>query len=154
MIFFVQVKKFLVKAGRFFGQAKNYAWLFALIPTVAGALWQWSTTNDLERRKNESALIQKALEEQDKRGAAENIKFVLDLKLVTANEYPKLREYVEHPDRIPGFAGAAIRDHLVTVKKVKGILNKLGKYKGDIDDIDDPAYRRAIAGFQVDENLD
>jgi len=49
--------------------------------------------------------------------------------------------------------GAAIKNHLITVRDVKVVLRHDGKYVGPIDDQPDDYFRQAVAAFQVSRNI-
>ena len=137
---------------KWIARAKRYSLFFVALSAIAGALWQWATTNQLEKRKHESTLIARALEDKDKRVVAANLRVLLDLKLVRENR--RLRDYADHPEKIPGFAGAAIRDRLVSIGEIKRILKEHGEYSGNtFEDKDDGDYRLAIARFQAHHGL-
>jgi hypothetical protein len=54
----------------------------------------------------------------------------------------------------PPFLGAAIKNHLISVREVKVILRHLGKYAGPIDDEPSDSYFQAVAEFQVSQRID
>ena len=142
-----------VRMKRIVAAAKKYPWLFAFAASVTGALWQWSTTNAQERTKYESGLIAKALEEKDSGVVAEKLRLLLELQLVRSDQYANLERWANNPDDIPGFAGAAIRDKLISFSRLKLLLKNLGRYDGDMEDRNSPELRRAIAQFQFDNDL-
>jgi hypothetical protein len=108
---------------------RKYPWLIAFVLSSGGALWQWHIANELERWKQEAALIQKALEPQDKRVVAANLLVLHKLNLIQETKYPRLNEYSENALSIPGFGGAVLRDRIVTIAEVKRVLKERGKYR-------------------------
>jgi hypothetical protein len=56
-------------------------------------------------------------------------------------------------DKSKGFLGAAIQNHLMSVRDVKTVLRHLGKYTGPINDEANDAYFQAVGEFQVSQNV-
>lgn len=136
------------RVKRFIAWGKKNPWLFAFLFSVAAGIWQWWETNEQNRKNYESSLIAKALELKDRRSVAEQLDLLIKLNLVTPGDYKVITQWAAHPDEIPGFAGAAIRDKLVTYSELKCALSKLHFYRGDMNDTDTAVLRRAIARFQ------
>ena len=134
---------------RFIAWGKKNPWLFAFLFSVAAGIWQWWETNEQNRKNYESSLIAKALELKDRRSVAEQLDLLIKLNLVTPGDYKVITQWAAHPDEIPGFAGAAIRDKLVTYSELKCALKKLHFYSGEVSNTDTVALRRAIARFQT-----
>src|SRR5262245_3531331 len=57
------------------------------------------------------------------------------------------------PNKEPPFLGAAIKNHLVTVRDVKVVLRHDGKYVGPIDEQPNDSYFQAVAAFQLSRNI-
>lgn len=64
------------------------------------------------------------------------------------------RESAADKAKEPPFLGAAIKNHLISVRDVKVILRRLGKYAGAIDDEANAAYFQAVAEFQASQGVE
>lgn len=53
----------------------------------------------------------------------------------------------------PKFLGAAIENHIVTVRDVKKVLARVGKYSGPMNDEVTDAYFQAVAEFQTSQKI-
>jgi hypothetical protein len=53
----------------------------------------------------------------------------------------------------PKFLGAAIENHIVTVRDVKKVLAHIGKYSGPMNDEVTDAYFQAVAEFQTSQKI-
>jgi hypothetical protein len=123
--------------------------IFGLIGTGVGAALQGYWNTQLERQKFESTLLQKALETSEKNQAAKNLLFLVNTGLIQQLDANKIQEIAKDPDRLP----LSIREGEVTVREAKEILSEHGYYKGDINEVDDAAFREAVKKFQRDKKI-
>jgi Putative peptidoglycan binding domain len=66
----------------------------------------------------------------------------------------RVEEKAKSPEEKPKvWLGAAVENHVITISDVKRILRHLGKYSGPINDDVDDAYQKAVAEFQLSQNL-
>lgn len=77
----------------------------------------------------------------------------------SANPGPELAAVAPKPSQSPVddksklFLGAAIQNHLTSVRDVKTILRHLGKYAGAMNDDASEEYFKAVGDFQVSQNI-
>lgn len=119
-----------------------------LVTAAIGAAISGYFNNDLENRKLEASLIQKAFEATNDNDKASGLKFLAQAGLI--NDYKAKIEKVA----LQNFLGAAIRDHLITVEDVKNVLLHLRMHQGPINDEADEAFRKEIAEFQMRREID
>jgi hypothetical protein len=123
----------------------------SLLVTGAGAFFQSRSNSRLETRRAESSLIQNALSAEDKRQAKSNVLFLVKAGLVQENG--TIESFINDPKQVAFFGGAALRDGLITVKRAKELLQACGFYQDPPDDEDNPAFRQALAKFQMKRGM-
>jgi murein L,D-transpeptidase YcbB/YkuD len=121
--------------------------------TGAGVIFQNYSNARLETQRSESGLIQKALEDPDKRQAVKNLMFLLDSGAITELNQKNIVSLAKDSTKTPFFGGAALRDGLITVSRAKEILKNCGIAVTSGDNNDDPAFHQAIAKFQLKQGL-
>ena len=125
--------------------------IVGIVGTGVGALSQgyWNTV--LEQRKFEYTLIEKALDTPDRAEAQKGLRFLAETGLVQSLNPAKISSI--QPSDIPLFLGAAVRDKLISIKDAKTVLAHAKQYDGPIDDNSDDAFKKAVANFQMANNL-
>src|SRR5262249_44803029 len=117
--------------------------VIGLIGTAIGYLLQGYWSHQLEREKFEFNLIAKALEDDNKDVASKNLKFLIDVGLISGISAEKISKF--QPAALPNFS---TRSDVIGVSGVKLMLSRLGIYKGSIDSLSNDAYRSAVVQFQ------
>ena len=123
--------------------------IIGLMGTGFGAAITGYWNTKLERQKFEFSLIQKALEAPDKAEAAKGLTFLVEAGLIEQFN----AELASNPIQLPTFIGAAIRDHFITVRDAKNVLDHLGLHKGPINDEAGEAFRMEIVDFQMSQHI-
>jgi len=73
--------------------------------------------------------------------------------LASPQTSPPANPAVASIDDKPKFLGAAIQNHIVTVRDVKKVLARVGKYSGPMNDEVNDAYFQAVAEFQTSQKI-
>jgi hypothetical protein len=84
--------------------------LVAVIGLFAAALtpaFAWYSSTQLERSKFEYTLIQKALEIKDRRDAAKNLKFLVDVGVIQSLDSQKITSLANDPESLPTYSSNA-----------------------------------------------
>jgi hypothetical protein len=126
--------------------------IWGLVATAVGIFLTSVANGRLEARKLQSSLIEKALSAEDKTQAGKNLRFYFEAGLL-AEPPDKIVGLLSDPQTAPSFAGAALRDQLISVEQTKAVLKGLNLYEGETSDSDDPLFRQALAKFQLKQGL-
>ncbi len=141
-------------------QSGGFQWTSPLILALVGVLGTgigasltgyWNA--QLERQKFESSLIRKALEDATPNEAAKSLKFLVGIGALNSLDRNEIDKIADKPERLPVFLGAALRDGLTTIPRVKKLLRHLEIYKGALDDRAEPEFRVAVMRFQTRNRL-
>jgi hypothetical protein len=105
-----KVREAREQKGSFFKSPHNAPVLVAvlgLIAAGASAAIAWYSSTQLERSKFEYALIQKALEIKDRREAAKNLKFLVDVGVIKSLDSQKITSLAADPESLPTYSSSA-----------------------------------------------
>ena len=127
--------------------------IVGLLGTGVGALIQGYWNTQLERNKFEYTLVMKAFEASDnKHEVAITLDFLEDVGLLHNVKGSRLNDFAKNPDKIPTSLmqnkSKDLSSTALKVSEAKGILKKLGYYKGEINENFDNDFVEALKAFQ------
>jgi hypothetical protein len=125
--------------------------LLGLLGTSITTVWQGHENLVLEKRKFEFSLIQEALKTEYLDEAVKKLQFLSEAHMITALDEDNIQQLI-NKHRLPIFAGAAIKYHLVSPREAKQLMRTIGVFDGNDEDVIDEDLFKAVANFQIKYN--